>query len=130
MHMIEVTEARSAAGRTGLEEWWAVPRSTRVVGFRVPIHAAGEDEAGCTGAIDLPEELVGKVLAWSASVAVRRGGDRVPIESLGSQLGSIEVDPSGRRTQRLLVRWRTDPGSAGTETEREGLVCSLLLALR
>ena len=117
----------SAKGR--LSDWWAVPKSSNIVGYRVPIdaHNVTRSASGNTSTIVLPTELVGKVVAWSATMSVRRGADWVPIETLGSHLDTIGEEG---RSQELRVRWRVNPDVAGSETEKEGLACSLLLAVR
>jgi hypothetical protein len=130
--MAAMQEVRKPAERAKLAEWWAVPRSSKVVGYRVPIdaHNVSRAPSGNTSTIVLPEELVGKVVAWSATMSIRRGVNSVPIETLGSHLDTIEAEGSGSRSQELRVRWRANPDGADAEPEKEGLVCSLLLAIR
>lgn len=120
---------REPAGK--LADWWTVPKSSNVVGYRVPVdpHTVSQDTGGYTATIALPEELVGKVVAWSATMSIRRGADWVPIETLGSHLDTIDAAPGGR-SQELRVRWRPNPDAAPADPEKDGLACSLLLAVR
>lgn len=117
------------SAKARLSDWWAVPKSSRVVGYRVPIdpHNVTRGASGNTSTIVLPDDLVGKVVSWSATMSIRRGADWVPIETLGSHLDTIG---EGGRSQQLRVRWRVNPDVAGGEPESGGLACSLLLAVR
>jgi hypothetical protein len=121
--------AREPAAK--LADWWTVPKTSKVVGYRVPVdpHHVSKDPAGYTATIVLPDELVGKVVAWSATMSIRRGADWVPIETLGSHLDTIQTEPGGR-SQQLRVRWRPNPDAAPTDPEKDGLACALLLAVR
>ncbi|MFH0916158.1 MAG: hypothetical protein V1912_06880 [bacterium] len=130
--MAEMKEALESAEKAKLPDWWAVPKSSKVVGYRIPIdaHNVARASSGNTSTIVLPEELVGKVVAWSATMSIRRGVDWVPIETLGSHLDTIGAEESGGRSQELRVLWRANPDVADTEPEKDGLACSLLLAVR
>jgi hypothetical protein len=117
------------SGKPRFSDWWAVPKSSKIVGYRVPIdaHNVTRSASGNTSTIVLPTELVGRVVAWSATMSIRRGADWVPIETLGSHLDTIGEDD---RSQELRVLWRVNPDAAGDEPEKEGLACSLMLAVR
>jgi hypothetical protein len=130
--MTGIEEVRESAEKGRLPDWWAVPKSSKVVGYRVPIdpHNVTRAAAGNTSTIGLPEELVGKVVAWSATMSVRRGIDWVPVETLGGQLDAIREEASGERSQELRVRWRPNPDANHTEPEKDGLACLLMLAVR
>jgi hypothetical protein len=130
--MAETREVRKPVERARLQDWWSVPKSSEVVGYRVPIdvHNVSKGATANTSTISLPEDLVGKVVAWSATMSTRRDADSVAIETLGSHLGSIESAGAEDRSQALEVRWRVNPDVAGIDTEKDGLVCSLLLAIR
>ena len=129
--MAQIGRVEPSADKAKLQDWWTVPKSTSVVGYRVPIDAHNVSRAsdGNTSTVVLPEELVGRVVAWSATMSIRRGVDWVPVETLGSHLGSI-VEESGSRSQQLRVRWRPNSDVSETEPEKDGLVCSLMLAIR
>jgi len=130
--MAETGEVRESAEKMAFPEWWAVPKSSKVVGYRVPVEPdnVSRGPTGNTSTIVLPEELAGRVIAWSATMSVRRGVDWVPIETTGSALDTIDVEESGGRSQKLRVRWRVNPDVAFTELEQDGLACSLLLVVR
>jgi hypothetical protein len=130
--MASPEKVRELGEKVRLADWWAVPKSSKVVGYRVPVdaHNVTKSASGNTTTIVLPEELVGKVVAWSATMSFRRGADWVPIETVGSHLGTIGTGESGERSQELRVRWRPNPDVADTEPEKEGLACSLMLAVR
>lgn len=123
---------QESAEKVRLADWWTVPRSAKVVGYRVPVDARNvvRSASGNTTTIVLPEELVGKVVAWSATMSIRRGADWVPIETLGSHLDTIGTGESGGRSQELRVLWRPNPDMAEAELGKDGLACSLLVAVR
>jgi hypothetical protein len=129
--MARIGKVEDSTEKTKLEDWWTVPKSTNLVGYRVPVdaHDVSRASAGNTSTIVLPEDLVGRVVAWSATISTRRGVEWVPIETLGSHLGPV-AEESGIRSQQLRVRWRGNPDVSDIQPEKDGLVCSLLLAVR